>query len=221
MFKKVLIAEDHEIVNLSVQRTADELKIPVVDYVHYCDDAVEKIKKSLRENSPYDLLITDLYYDTDHREQRIKDGREMVNEIRKIHPSLKVIFFSAENKSGIIDSLFNDYKINGYVRKGRNDGKELKKAIASVFDGENYLALEARQDVKKLNSYEFSSFDVTLVSLLSQGILQKNIPTYLANNNIKPNSLSSIEKRLNVLKEELGINNNEQLIAFCKDLGII
>lgn len=221
MFKKVLIAEDHEILNLSVQRTADELKIPVVDYVHYCDDAVEKIKKSLRENSPYDLLITDLYYDTDYREQRIKDGREMVKEIREIHPSIKVIFFSAEHKSGIIDTLFKDYQINGYVRKGRNDGKELRKAVSEVFKGNNYLALEARQDVKKLNSYEFSSFDVTLVSLLAQGVLQKNIPTYLANNNIKPNSLSSIEKKLNVLKEELGINNNEQLIAFCKDLGII
>ncbi|KUJ49761.1 response regulator [Chryseobacterium sp. JAH] len=221
MFKKVLIAEDHEILNLSVQRTADELKIPVVDYVHYCDDAVEKIKKSLRENSPYDLLITDVYYDTDYREQRIKDGREMVKEIREIHPSIKVIFFSAEHKSGIIDTLFKDYQINGYVRKGRNDGKELRKAVSEVFKGNNYLALEARQDVKKLNSYEFSSFDVTLVSLLAQGVLQKNIPTYLANNNIKPNSLSSIEKKLNVLKEELGINNNEQLIAFCKDLGII
>ncbi|WP_262152673.1 response regulator [Chryseobacterium foetidum] len=221
MFKKVLIAEDHETLNLSVQRTADELKISVVDYVHYCDDAVEKIKKSFRDNNPYDLLITDLYFDADHREQRLKDGREMVKEIREIHPSLKVIFFSSENKSGIIDSLFNNYKINGYVRKGRNDGKDLKNAVSEVFKGNNYLSLEARQDVKKFNSYEFSSFDVTLVSLLSQGILQKNIPTYLVNNNIKPNSLSSIEKRLNVLKEELGITNNEQLIAFCKDLGII
>lgn len=221
MFKKVLIAEDHEMINISVQRTAEELKIPVVDHVHYCDDAVEKIKKSFRENSPYDLLITDLYYDTDHREQQLKDGREMVKEIKKIHPTIKIIFFSAENKSGIIDSLFNEYQINGYVRKGRNDGKELKKAITTVFNGNNFLALEAQQDIKKLNSYEFTSFDVTVISLLAQGIMQKNIPTYLANNNITPNSISTIEKRLNILKEELGITNNEQLIAFCKDLGII
>lgn len=221
MFKKVLIAEDHEILNISVQRTADELNISVVDYVHYCDDAIEKVKKSFRENSPYDLLITDLYYDTDHREQKIKDGREMVKEIRKIHPSIKIIFFSGEQKSGIIDSLFNEYKINGYVRKGRNDGKELKKAITTVFNGGNFLALEAQKDLKKLNSYEFSSFDITVISLLAQGVLQKNIPTYLVNNNISPNSISTIEKRLNALKEELGITNNEQLIAFCKDLGII
>ncbi len=221
MFKKVLIAEDHEIQNLSVQRTVQDLHIPIVDYVYYCDDALTRVRKSIRENSPYDLLITDLYFDTDHRDQKLKDGREMVNAIRSILPSIKIIFFSAEQKSGIIDSLFKDSGINGYVRKARNDGKELKKAIDAVFAGKNYLTLEIKHEVKKLNSYEFSSYDITLVSLLSKGVIQKNIPTYLMNNDIKPNSLSSIEKRLNVLKEELKINNNEQLIAFCKDLGVI
>lgn len=221
MFKKVLIAEDHEMINISVQRMAEELKIPVIDHVHYCDDAVEKVKKSFRENNPYDLLITDLYYDTDHREQQLKDGREMVKQIRSIHPSIKIIFFSAENKSSIIDSLFKEYQINGYVRKGRNDGKEMKKAITTVFNSNNFLSLETQHEIKKLNSYEFSTFDVTIISLLAQGILQKNIPTYLINNNISPNSISTIEKRLNIIKEELGITNNEQLIAFCKDLGII
>jgi len=221
MFKKVLIAEDHEMINISVQRTSEELKIQVIDHVYYCDDAVEKIKKSFRENNPYDLLITDLYYDSDHREQQLKDGREMVKQIRSIHPSIKIIFFSAENKSGTIDSLFKEYQINGYVRKGRNDRKQLKQAITTVFNGSNFLALETQKDIKKLNSYEFSSFDITVISLLAQGVLQKNIPTYLVSNNISPNSISTIEKRLNIIKEELRITNNEQLIAFCKDLGII
>lgn len=221
MFKKVLIAEDHEIQNLSVQRTVENLKIPIVDYVYYCDDALARIRKSIRENAPYDLLITDLYFDTDHRKQRLKDGREMVNAVRAILPSIKIIFFSGEQKSGIIDALFTESGINGYVRKARNDGKELKKAIDAVFEGKNYLALDIKQEVKKLNSYEFTSYDITLVSLLSKGVIQKNIPTYLVNNNIKPASLSSVEKRLNILKDELKINSNEQLIAFCKDLGVI
>ena len=107
------------------------------------------------------------------------------------------------------------------MRKARNDAKELKKAITSVYNNKNYLSLDLKQDIKKLNNYEFTNYDITLVSLLAQGVLQKNIPIYLQNNNIKPNSLSSIEKRLNMLKEELSINNNEQLVAFCKDLGII
>jgi len=221
MFKKILIAEDQEMGSLSVQKTLEELNIPNVDYVYYCDDALAKIKKSIRENDPYDLLITDLSYEEDHHLQNIKDGKELIEEVRDLQPSLKVIVFSSEHKSGIIDSLFNDCKINGFVRKARNDSKELKKAIAAVYVNECYLSLDLKQEVKKLNSYEFTSYDITLVSLLSQGVLQKNIPTYLQANNIKPNSLSSVEKRLNSLKENLNVASNEQLVAFCKDLGII
>lgn len=221
MFKKILIAEDHESTTISVQKTLEEINVLNVDYVYYCDDALGKIKKAIREKNPYDLLITDLYYDEDHRDQKIKDGIQLIEEVRKEQPSLKVIVFSAEHKSGIIDSLFTEHKINGFVRKARNDAKELKKAIASVYINENYLSLDLKQDMKKLNSYEFTTYDITLVSLLSQGVLQKNIPLYLQNNNIKPNSLSSIEKRLNGLKEDLEVTSNQQLVAFCKDLGII
>lgn len=221
MFKKILIAEDHESSSISVQKTLEDLHISNTDYVYYCDDALAKIQKSIREDDLYDLLITDLSFEEDHNIQHLKDGKELIKTVRELHPSLKVIVFSAEHRSGIIDSLFNEYKINGFVRKARNDSKELKKAIASTYVDENYLSLDLKQEVKKLNNYEFSNYDITLVSLLSQGVLQKNIPVYLQNNDIKPNSLSSVEKKLNNMKEDLQITSNEQLVAFCKDLGII
>ncbi|UTX47219.1 response regulator [Chryseobacterium sp. MA9] len=221
MFKKVLIAEDHESINISVQKTLEDLNIPNVDYVYYCDDAIGKIQKALREEHPYDLLITDLYYEEDHHEQNLKDGKDLIRKAKEIQPNLKIIVFSAEHKTGIIENLFSDYQINGYVRKARNDSKDLKKSITSVYIGEEYLSFDLKQDMKKFNSYEFSTFDITLVSLLSKGVLQKNIPIHLEERNIKPASLSSVEKRLNSLKEDLQINSNEQLVAFCKDIGII
>ncbi len=221
MFKKILIAEDHEMGSFSVQKTLEDLNIPKVDYVYYCDDALAKVQKALRENDPYDLLITDLSFEEDHYTQNIKDGQELIQKVREIQPTLKVIVFSSQHKSGIIDSLFKNYHINGYVRKARNDSKELKKSIASVFINENYLSTDLKQEVKKFNNYEFSAYDITLVSLLSKGILQKNIPVHLQEKDIRPNSLSSIEKKLNSLKEDLEVTSNEQLVAFCKDIGII
>ncbi|RLJ31465.1 DNA-binding NarL/FixJ family response regulator [Chryseobacterium sp. 7] len=221
MFKKILIAEDHESISISVQKTLNDLAISNTDYVYYCDDALAKVQKSIRENDLYDLLITDLSFEEDHNIQSLKDGKELIKTVKELQPSLKIIVFSAEHRSGVIDSLFNEYGINGFVRKARNDSKELKKAIASIYVDENYLSLDLQQEVKQLNNYEFSNYDITLVSLLSQGVLQKNIPIYLQNNDIKPNSLSSIEKKLNIMKENLQITNNEQLVSFCKDLGII
>ncbi len=221
MFKRVLIAEDHESTNISVQKTLSDLGVPHTDYVYYCDDALMRIQKGVKENLCYDLLITDLSFEEDHRKQLIFDGRELITAVKKEQPSLKVIVFSGENKIATIDSLFKELHIDGYVRKARHDAKELKLAIETIYKNRTYLSADLRQAVKEKNSYEFTEFDVTIISLLTNGTPQKDIPIYLRKNNIKPSGLSSVEKRLGLIKETLGFAKNEQLIAFCKDLGII
>jgi two-component system capsular synthesis response regulator RcsB len=59
------------------------------------------------------------------------------------------------------------------------------------------------------------------VTLLANGTLLKEIPNYLKENEIKRSSMSAVEKRLKDIKDSLNINSNEQLIAFCKDFGVI
>ncbi|KFF22597.1 response regulator [Chryseobacterium sp. JM1] len=221
MFKKVLIAEDFESYNSSVQKVLEELKIETVDNVHYCDDALMKIKKSIRESHPYDLLITDLSFDADYREQKLTNGRDLIDAVKIGGSSIKTIVFSIESRPEIVDNLFKKQNINGFVSKGREDMKELKRAIKAIFNHEKYISSNIKDSIKNKNSYDFTRFDKTLITLLSKGMLQKNIPDYLKENNIKPSSLSSVEKCLNNMKESLGLSNNEQLIALCKDWGII
>lgn len=221
MFKRVLIAEDHESTNISVQKTLLDLGVPHTDYVYYCDDALMRVQKGLKDDQPYDLLITDLSFEEDHRKQQICDGTELIMAVKAEQPKLKVIVFSGENKTAAIDVLFKALNIDGYVRKARHDAKELKLAIETIYQDKKYLSADLRQAVKEKNSYEFTEFDVTIITLLTNGTPQKDIPDYLRKNNIKPAGLSSVEKRLNLMKETLGFSKNEQLIGFCKDLGII
>ncbi|KXH83461.1 response regulator [Chryseobacterium kwangjuense] len=221
MFKKVLIAEDFEGYNSSVQKALEELKIETIDNVHYCDDALMKIKKSIRDSHPYDLLITDLSFDPDYREQKLTNGRELIEAIKTDGYPIKTIVFSIESRPEIVDSLFKKQNINGFVSKGREDMKELKRAIKAIYNHEKYISSDIKDSIKNKNSYDFTRFDKTLITLLSNGMVQKNIPDYLKENNIKPSSLSSVEKCLNNMKVSLGLSNNEQLIALCKDWGII
>ena len=221
MFKRVLINEDHESANISVRQTLGELGITGIGYTYYCDDAYTQIKKSLQDDQPFELLITDLSFEEDHRAQRITDGIELIRLAKQLNPGLKVLVFSAENKAAVIDLLFKQLNINGYVRKARHDAKDLKTALEELAKGKIYLSADLRQNVKQKNAYEFSEFDITIISLLSQGRLQKDIPNYLQENNIRPSGLSSVEKRLNLMKEELSFSKNEQLVAYCKDFGII
>lgn len=221
MFSKILIAEDHESSNFSVQIVLEELRIPNVDYVYYCDDALAYIKKALENELPYDLLITDLSFEEDHRTQLIKNGRELIKCCRDICPELNIIVFSGEHRVGVIDLLFKELNINAFVKKARSDSSELKKAIETVYNGNSYISHNMKFPIKSANTLEFSNFDITLLKLLSDGILQKNIPKKLQEQNIYPNSLSSVEKRINMMKLSLAAANTEELIAFGKNIGII
>lgn len=221
MFKRVLIAEDHESASISVRKTLEDLGIASAEYTFYCDDALMHIKKNVHAEQPYDLLITDLSFEEDHRPQKLSSGMELVSAVKLIQPSLKVLVFSAENKAAIVDTLFKELGINGYVRKARHDAKDLKLAIQAIYKNKIYLSEDLKQTIKQKNAYEFTDFDITIISLLSRGMLQKEIPAYLQENNIRPSGLSSIEKRLNLMKEVLDFSKNEQLVAYCKDFGII
>jgi two-component system capsular synthesis response regulator RcsB len=53
------------------------------------------------------------------------------------------------------------------------------------------------------------------------GHLQRELPAILSHRQIRPSGLSSIEKRISKMKESLGFSTTEQLIAYCKDIGII
>ena len=78
MFNNVLIAEDYETSNISVQKTVEELSIKSIDHVYYCDDAFSKIQNAIKNDKPYDLLITDLNFEEDHYVQQLKCGQELI-----------------------------------------------------------------------------------------------------------------------------------------------
>jgi two-component system, NarL family, captular synthesis response regulator RcsB len=221
MIDRVLIAEDHESASISIQKTLQDLHIAHTDYVYYCDDALLKIKTCKNLNQPYDLLITDLYFEEDSRVQNIAGGIELIAAAYQVQPDLKVLVFSAENKATVLDTLFNKHEIDGYVRKSRNDSKELHLAILQLSQNRRYFPRHVVQLIKQKNSHEFSEFDIAIISLLANGVPQKNIPAYLAQKQIRPSGLSSVEKRLNHIKSVLDFSKNEQLVAFCKDMGII
>src|SRR5690606_42034202 len=89
MFKKVLIAEDHEVANLSVHKTVQEMGVTDAKYVYYCDDALNRIRKAVSEGEPYDLLITDLVFEDDIVPQKISHGKDLIKAAKELQPDLR------------------------------------------------------------------------------------------------------------------------------------
>ena len=220
MFKKILIAEDHEVRNLGVVNSLTELQVENFEFVSYCDEALQKIQNAAAEHQPYDLLITDLSFDKDQFRQDLKSGQELIQEVRARFPEMKIIVFSIEKKPKIIRDLFNNLTIDGFVSKGRNDGKELRNTIKKVSGGEKVIPQEILNVIRS-TPFSISENDEMLLNLLAKGFSQTEIETHFKQNNISPNSKSSIEKRLNELREIFNAKNNIEMIVICKDMGII
>lgn len=221
MFTNVLIAEDHESASISVRKSLEDLGISRFKYVYYCDEALAMIQKANHEKNEYDLLITDLFFEEDTHPQKLSGGAALIAAARKIQPGLKTLVFSAEHRAAIIEPLFDDLEINGFVRKARHDAQELKMAIERISQGRRHFPVHLRQMIQQKNAHDFNDFDTAIITLLAQGILQKDIPPYLKKMQISPSGLSSIEKRLNLIKDRFNFTKNEQLVAFCKDAGLI
>ena len=222
MFKKVIVSEDFDSINIAVVQALESLCVPEIQYAKYCDDTYLKIKKAQAENEPFDLLITDLSYKEDHRQNKLNSGEELIAAVKKIQPEIKVIVYSIEDKSYRVKSLFEDLAIDGYVLKGRNSIPELQKAIQGIYQSdEKILSTELSHVMKDKSLLEIETYDIELLKLLSRGLILDEIANQFKNAHIIPNGTSSIEKRINKLKIYFKANNNVHLIAMAKDLGLV
>ena len=221
MFKKVLVSDDLGSINQGVLSTLNKLGIHDVQQVQYCDDAYLKIKKAILDNAPFDLLITDLSFVTDYREQKFPSGEDLIIALKQDYPDLKIIVYSVEDRLQKVRLLMQKHHTEAYVCKGRRGLLELEKAINLVSDDKNYLSPQLEHALNNKNDLEIDDYDVELVKLLSQGLSQDEISSHLKEKNISPSSLSSIEKRLNKLRIQFKANNAIHLVAIVKDLGLI
>jgi two-component system capsular synthesis response regulator RcsB len=222
MFKKVLVAEDFDSISITIGKALEELSVSEVHHSKYCDDAFLKIRRALLDDAPYDLLVSDLSFKTDHRENKLNSGDELIAAIKKIQPDIKTIVFSIEDKSFRIKSLFNNLGINAFVIKGRNSMPELKKAIQGVFNDETTVfSTELSQALRDKSLIEIETYDIEILKLLSKGYILDEISSEFKTLGIIPNGSSSLEKRINKLKIYFKANNNVHLIAIAKDLGLV
>ncbi|WP_016990234.1 DUF5932 domain-containing protein [Flavobacterium sp. ACAM 123] len=222
MFTKVLIADDIDFNDVGAAQILKELDVPEIQYAKYCDEALLKIKKAHIDATPFELLISDLSFKEDHQVNKLNSGEELIAAVKQLFPNIKIIVFSIENRAHRIKLLFDELNIDGYVLKGRNTIYDLKRAIQKAYNNEpENISPELLSLLQDKTTSEIDNYDVQLIRHLSLGLSQEKMETVLKQEGISPNSISSIEKRVNKLKIYFKANNTVHLIAIAKDLGII
>jgi DNA-binding NarL/FixJ family response regulator len=192
-----------------------------VEQAQYCDKALLMFKNALMDEQPFDLVITDLSLKTNGDSTRTINGEALLREVYALQPEVKSIIYSIEDRPFKIQQYLESLKVDAYVLKGRNSRLQMVEAIQAIQEDDRYLSPELSEKLHQTSDLDIDKYDLLLLKSLSEGYSQQEISKRFKKQAITPHSLSSIEKRVNRLKESLSARNIPNLIALSKDMGLI
>lgn len=222
MFKKILIVEDIDTISIGLSVVIGKMYSAEIVHAKYCDDAILKLKKANFDAMPFDLLITDLSFPSDHRDQKIINGEGLIKTIKAENYSLKIIVHSIEDRAFKIKYLLHDLDIDSFVWKGRDGSSEIIQAISFVFNKDKkYISPQFLHLLNPVAVLQIDQTDLYIIKLLSLGNSQIDISTIFTTENRTGSSVSNIEKRINKLKIYFKAKNVIHLVSIVKDLGMV
>ncbi len=199
--KKVIIADDHELIRSSVCLSLASTYI--------CDEATSYTALMHKlECDSYDLLILDLNLGD-------KNGIETIYGVNSNYSNLPILVLSVYPDDPYGLQAFKA-GASGYLNKGVST-HELLSAVELVLDGKRYVSQALEQILeygidlgkKELNSLaKLSSREFEILSLIASGESYKDIAIKLC---ISPKTVSTYRSRI---MEKLDLKSTQQLFRY-------
>lgn len=195
MAVKVMITDDHSLIREGLKQLL-ELEGDFQVIAEVCDgiDCMEKLKEQIP-----DVLLLDINMPR-------MNGLEVLQKIKDEKIDVKILVLTVHNE---VEYLLKavDIGINGYLLKD-SESSELKKAILSVVDGEDYIqpslipVLNAKMIDRDMDSEKIEKLtkrELEVLKLLAVGMYNKGVADelHISERTVK-NHVSSIFKKIDV-----------------------
>jgi DNA-binding NarL/FixJ family response regulator len=192
---RVMIADDHSLIREGLKQLLEF--DGSIEIVGEASNGVECLEK-LNESSPEVLLL-----DINMPE---KNGIEVLKQMKEDQSPIKVLILTVHNEMEYLMKAV-DIGVDGYILKD-SESSELKKAIKSVRDGENYIqpslipALNSQllsRDTDKDKISLLTNRELEVLVQVANGMFNKEIATNLniSERTVK-NHISNIFKKIDV-----------------------
>lgn len=214
--RKVLIMEPSDCAFLGISHVLREVFGLNPDHVPNCDTALKQVRAALKKSTPYDLLITEFL-----GSERGNETRNLIKEATGIQPALHTILYTSEIRPLALKAILREPGVNGYVLKNGHGSSQLVKAIRNIGKSGFYLSPEVDELMGQVHHISLEGYDFRVLTALAEGYSQREIAQLFNRQKIHPSSLSSIEKRINQLKDRFQAKNNVHLIAKANILGAL
>ena len=215
---KILIADDHQILIDGIISSLKDIEEYDISSTTNCDDAFAKLKQE-----PFDILFTDLSFDTDTVSTKIEGGESLIKAIQKEGIFVKIGVITGHSEINRIYNVIQNLKPSAYLLKTKCNATELNFAIQKMMSNDFYYTHEVHQKMIHRASINIQMDEVAIQILKElpsqskinnlEGIIKKEDGTFL--------KLRSIESKLANLRIDLNAINNTDLILKAKELGII
>lgn len=195
MKTKVMIADDHSLIREGIKQLLEF--DGTIEIIAEASNGVECLDKL--QNTIPDVLLLDI-------NMPVKNGLEVLEEIKKEQYEVKVIILTVHNE---LEYLLRavDIGVDGYIMKD-SESAELKRAINAVQSGENYIQASlipalnnrlANRDIDKDKIDSLTSRELEVLIQIANGMINKEIATSLniSERTVK-NHISNIFKKIDV-----------------------
>ncbi len=193
---KVMLADDHVLIREGIRQLLEfDGTIEVIDEAN---DGIECLDKIVQ--SKPDVLLLDINMPK-------KNGIEVLEEIKKNNLQVKVLILTVHNE---VEYLLRavDIGVDGYILKD-SESIELKKAINSLMNGENYIqpnlipALNNKlisRDNDKDKIEALTKRELEVLKCVANGMFNKDIADkLLISERTVKNHITSIFKKIDVV----------------------
>lgn len=219
---KILMIDDHPIIiegyQNTLQFTKKESQELFIDIANNCDEAVAFMDKSIRQETPYDVLFVDISLPPS-TDGSMSSGEDLAEYARKVLPDAKIVILTMFNESFRIYNIIKNINPEGFLIKSDLTSSELASAFQAVLNNPPFYSGTVNSHIRKTISSDIviDEKNRKILHLLSQGIKTKNLAAHL------DISLSAVEKRKKQLKELFLVDDgqDETLLNEARKKGFV
>lgn len=213
MTKKILIADDHELILEGLNMLiSTEPSYEIVGTAQTGTEVIELVDKI----DELDVLIVDINMPE-------MDGIEVTKILKKKHPEIRILILSMYNRSEFVKTLIS-VGIDGYILK--NSGRDvLFEAIDTLYRGERYFSQEILNNL--IESYVETNQEVDLARVeltdrekeVVRLIVQEKSTADIAD--IMCLSLHTINSHRKSILNKLAVKNAAGIFRYALQTGIV
>lgn len=215
---KILLVDDHPMTVSGYELSLEKSKVlergATFANAGSCLEFYQIFEK--QGNDFFDLVIIDHGLPA-YEEKGLSSGADLALLVREKHPSSKILMITAHIELLVVYDIYKRVAPDGLIIKNDLTPENLPMAVSEVLEGRRFLSRSVKKVVAEIWQKEVMVDDINrqIIFYLAQGYKIRSIEE------VVPLSISPIQRRIALMKEAFGVEEETTLVQVAKKHGYL